>query len=149
RWRPRAMKLAALALDYDGTIAIDGVFDPAVREAIAAARLRGIAVILVTGRRLADLERVAGDLACFDVVVAENGGVLQFPASGRHVMLSHPPNLEFVEVLRRHGVALSVGETIVECDATSASIALETLRQLEQPLVLAFNRGRLMVLPQA
>jgi|KBSSwiStaDraftv2_1062776.scaffolds.fasta_scaffold74011_3 hydroxymethylpyrimidine pyrophosphatase-like HAD family hydrolase len=143
------MKLAALALDYDGTIAIDGVFDPAVREAIAAARLRGIAVILVTGRRLADLERVAGDLACFDVVVAENGGVLQFPASGRHVMLSHPPNLEFVEVLRRHGVALSVGETIVECDATSASIALETLRQLEQPLVLAFNRGRLMVLPQA
>src|SRR4029079_5385967 len=31
----------------------------------------------------------------------------------------------------------------------SACAALDVLRRLEQPLVLAFNRGRLMVLPQA
>ena len=47
------MKFSALALDYDGTIARDGVFDPTVREAIGEARHRGIAVILVTGRHLA------------------------------------------------------------------------------------------------
>ena len=51
------MKFAALALDYDGTIAIDGVFDPTVREAIAGARQQGIVVVLVTGRRLPDLDR--------------------------------------------------------------------------------------------
>jgi len=143
------MKLAALALDYDGTIAIDGVFDPAVRDAIAAARQQGLAVVLVTGRRLADLRRVAGDLTCFDVVVAENGAVLEFPASGRHVVLSHPPNTAFIEELRRRGVDVAVGETVVETDAESACTALEVLRRLEQPLVLAFNRSRLMVLPQA
>jgi hydroxymethylpyrimidine pyrophosphatase-like HAD family hydrolase len=146
---PRSMKLAALALDYDGTIAVDGVFDPAVREAIAVARGQAIEVILVTGRRLADLNRVAGDLSCFDVVVAENGGVLQFPASGRHVVLSHPPNPAFVAELQQRGVPLAVGETVVECDAASAYVALDVVRQLEQPLILAFNRGRLMILPQA
>src|SRR4029079_19581728 len=31
----------------------------------------------------------------------------------------------------------------------SACAALDVLRRLEQPLILAFNRGRLMVLPQA
>jgi hydroxymethylpyrimidine pyrophosphatase-like HAD family hydrolase len=143
------MKLAALALDYDGTIAIDGVFDPLVREAIGAARQYGIAVILVTGRQLADLRRVAGDLTCFDAVVAENGGVLEFPASGRHVVLSHGPNAAFIAELRRRGVHVSVGETVVEAEAASACLALEILRELEQPLILAFNRGRLMVLPQA
>ena len=79
------MKLAALALDYDGTIARDGVLDPTVREAIGEARQKGIAVVLVTGRRIADLRRVASDLTCFDVIVGENGAVLDFPSSGRHV----------------------------------------------------------------
>jgi hydroxymethylpyrimidine pyrophosphatase-like HAD family hydrolase len=65
------MKLAALALDYDGTIAIDGTFNPAVRQAIGLAREQGI-VVLVTGRQLPELHRVAGDLSCFDAVVGEN-----------------------------------------------------------------------------
>src|SRR6266545_8186858 len=143
------MKLAALALDYDGTIAHDGVLDPAVRREMAAARQQGIVVALVTGRRLADLRRVAGDLACFDVVVAENGAVLEFPGRGRHVILSHSPNRTFVDELQRRGIQVSVGETVVETDATSACTALEVLRQQEQPLILAFNRGRLMLLPQA
>ena len=35
---PREMKLAAIALDYDGTIAVNDVMDASVRTAIAAAR---------------------------------------------------------------------------------------------------------------
>ncbi len=143
------MKLAALALDYDGTIAVDGVLEHSVRDAIATARETGVAVILVTGRRVADLHRVVGDLACFDVIVAENGAVLEFPASGRHVVLSHPPNQRFVDELHRRGVHVSVGETVIETDAAAAATALEVLRELELPLILAFNRGRLMILPQA
>ena len=87
------MKFGALALDYDGTVAVDGSFDPSVRDAIGEVRARGIVAALVTGRRLPDLARAAGDLSCFDVVVGENGAVLQFPASGRYVRLgpSCPP----------------------------------------------------------
>jgi hydroxymethylpyrimidine pyrophosphatase-like HAD family hydrolase len=142
------VKLAAIALDYDGTIAIDGVLDPGVREAIGAARQQGIAVILVTGRRLADLRRVAGDLGCFDVVVGENGAVLDFPASGRHVTSGRPPAQAFCDELKRRGVEFVAGEVVIETDAASAGAALDAVRQLQQPLILAFNRGRLMVLPQ-
>jgi hypothetical protein len=77
------MKLFALALDYDGTIATNDRLDPLVRDAIAAARRRNIAVILVTGRILDELRRVAGDLHFVDAVIAENGALLphrSFPA---------------------------------------------------------------------
>jgi hydroxymethylpyrimidine pyrophosphatase-like HAD family hydrolase len=143
------MKFSALALDYDGTIAVDGVFDPSVRDAVSDARRRGIAVILATGRRLPDLRRVAGDLTCFDAVVGENGGVLEFPLSGRHVVVGHAPSALFLQDLQRRGVPFVAGEAVVEADAKWAGPILEAIRSLEQPLMLAFNRGRLMVLPPA
>jgi hypothetical protein len=65
------------------------------------------------------------------------------------VVLSHPPNRTFIDELQRRGIQVSVGETVVETAATSACTALEVLRLLEQPLILTFNRGRLMLLPQA
>ena len=46
------MKLCVLALDYDGTTAINDKMDPGIRRVIADARSRRIAVVLVTGRRL-------------------------------------------------------------------------------------------------
>jgi hydroxymethylpyrimidine pyrophosphatase-like HAD family hydrolase len=143
------MKLSALALDYDGTIAIDGALDPAVREAIADVRRRGIVVVLATGRQLTELRRVAGDLACFDAIVAENGAVLDFPASGRHTMLAHAPHPAFLNELRRLQVAFTAGECVVEADASAAATMLQVVRSLELALTLTFNRGRLMVLPQA
>ena len=143
------MKFAALALDYDGTIATDGVIGPGVREAVGEARQRGIVVVLVTGRRLPDLRRVAGDLTCFDVIVAENGAVLEFPASGRHVLIGHPPHPDVIQELRRRHVDIAVGESVIEADASAAPAVLDVIRTMEQPLILAFNRGRLMVLPQA
>jgi hydroxymethylpyrimidine pyrophosphatase-like HAD family hydrolase len=143
------MKLSALALDYDGTIAVDGVLEPAVRAAVGEARRRGIVVVLVTGRRLADLHHVAGDLPCFDVIVGENGAVLEFPASGRHVVIGHVPSPAFLRELQRRGIPFVAGESVVEADARWAGPILEVIRSLEQPLILAFNRGRLMVLPQA
>ncbi len=143
------MKFSALAIDYDGTIAVDGVLNPAVRTAIGELRCNGVAVILVTGRRLLDLERVAGDLSCFDAVVAENGAVLQFPASGRHVLISHPSSAAVVDELRRAQIDFRTGECVIETDAAAAPAVLDVVRRTEQPLILAFNRGRLMVLPQA
>jgi hypothetical protein len=143
------MKLAALALDYDGTIAVDGRFDPVVRQAIGEARQRGVAVILVTGRRLPDLRAAAGDLTCFDAVVVENGAAVEFPVSGRHILVGHRTNPAFVEALQRRGIPFTTGEAVLEADARWAGAALEVIRSSEQPLILAFNRGRLMILPQA
>lgn len=142
------MKLAVLALDYDGTLAVDGVLDPHARDAIAAARSNGILVLLVTGRILQELRQVAGDLHFVDGVVAENGGVVHFPASGYTTVLAPPIPPAFVPALTNRGIDVSVGETLLDADAGQASRILEVIHQLELPLVLVFNRGRVMTLPQ-
>ena len=126
------MKFSALALDYDGTIAVGGVFDPAVRNSVGEARRRGIVVILVTGRRLPDLHTTAGDLTCFDVIVAENGTALEFPASGRHVVIGHVPSPAFLQELQRRSIPFVVGESVVEADAQWADPILDVIRSLEQ-----------------
>jgi hydroxymethylpyrimidine pyrophosphatase-like HAD family hydrolase len=143
------MKFGALALDYDGTIATNGVMHEDVRNAIGEVRQRGVIVVLATGRQVADLRRAAGDLTCFDAIVAENGCVLDFPASGRHVVLAHPPRADFIKALHQRAVSTTVGEGIIEADASAAPAVLDVIRERQQPLVLMFNRGRLMILPQA
>ena len=141
------MKLATVALDYDGTIAVDGVMNPQVRDAIAQLRVHGIAVVLVTGRRLSDLKGVAGDLECFNAVVAENGAVLYFPDSQRHTVIGHAPSPRFVEGVRQLGINFAVGESIVETDAVHVLSLIQLIRTLQLPLMLAFNRSRMMIVP--
>lgn len=143
------MRFSVLALDYDGTIAQDGVLDPEVRQAIHEARAHGVTVALVTGRILDDLRQVMGDLRLVDTVVAENGAVMAFPASGRSVVLTHPASERMLTELQRRGIAARAGACVIETAADDADDVLDTVRALELPLVLLFNRGRLMVLPQA
>lgn len=69
-----------LAIDFDGTIALHDLLDPDVRATFAELRAQGITVALVTGRILSDLRRVAGELHFVDVVVGENGAVVEFAA---------------------------------------------------------------------
>ena len=142
------MNFSVLALDYDGTIAIEGVLDPDVRAAIIETRARGIVVLLVTGRILSDLRQAAGDLDFADAVVAENGAVLAFP-NGHSMLIGHLPPQVFFDELRRRGIGFRKGQCIVEADAGSAPQILAVIRELELPLALLFNRSRLMVLPQA
>lgn len=142
------MKFSVLALDYDGTIASDGKLDPEVKAAIAEVRRRGIAVVLVTGRILSDLCDIAGHLDFVDAVVAENGAVLAFNG-GNSRLIGLPPAPIFFEELGRRGIQFRAGQCVVETDADRAGQVLAVIRDLELPLVLLFNRSRLMVLPQA
>jgi hydroxymethylpyrimidine pyrophosphatase-like HAD family hydrolase len=142
------MKFGVLALDYDGTIARDGWLDPEVRAAIVEVRACGIAVVLVTGRILAELRQFAGSLQFVDAVVAENGAVLSFP-NGNTRLLGHSAPDIFFEELRRRAVPFTAGQCVVETDAVWAPQVLAVIRELELPLTMFFNRGRLMMLPQA
>lgn len=142
------MKLKALALDYDGTIAHEGRIVPEARAGIAGARKHGLTVLIVTGRTIRDLRSVVGDLTFVDAVVAENGAVVVFPASGRSNVLHEPPSSEFLEELRRRGIQFEVGEVVIEAEASASPAALEAIRNREQPLALHFNRSRMMILPQ-
>jgi hydroxymethylpyrimidine pyrophosphatase-like HAD family hydrolase len=142
------VKLAAVALDYDGTITRGDSPDESVREAIAALRTSGILVLLVTGRILSELHRVAGDLHFVDGVVAENGAVVHFPATGHTSMLAPQLPDAFLRELGRRGIPFQSGQCLVDAHADDGGRLLEAVRALELPLVLLFNRSRVMVLPQ-
>ena len=145
----KIMKLLAIALDYDGTIAKDNKLDDRVRDAIGLLRAKNIVVLIVTGRIMEDLRRVAGDLHFVDGVVAENGAVVEFTDSGYSKVLGSPPPARFLEAMRAEGISFQAGQSIVESDASDAPRLLAIIQRLELPLVLVFNRGRVMVLPQA
>jgi hydroxymethylpyrimidine pyrophosphatase-like HAD family hydrolase len=142
------LKLSVIALDYDGTVAHGDVLDPSVRDAVAAARTHGIAAVLVTGRILDELRRVAGDLHFVDGVIAENGAVIHFPDSGRTSTLAPRVPEHFVAELRRRGIPFAAGECLVDADANEAPRLLDVIRTLEVPLVQIFNRARVTIAPQ-
>ena len=142
------VKLSVVALDYDGTTAQNDTIGPLVRDAIAAMRRRGIAVLLVTGRILAVLKRVAGDLTFVDGVVAENGAVLHFPQTGHTTLLAPEVIAGFVDELRRRNIPHWPGQCLVDAHSADAVAILDVIRQLELPLVLIFNGGRVMALAQ-
>ena len=141
------MKFCVLALDYDGTMAEEGKAHPAVLNALEEARARGIIVVLVTGRMLSELRKVVGDHGIFDAVVAENGAVLAFP-NGRTRVLGRPPPPVLMDELCRSKVDFKFGDCVLEAEAAAAPRILKAIQKLELPLVLAFNRSRVMVLPQ-
>ena len=142
------MKLSVLALDYDGTIARNDRLDPDVLDAIGIARRRGVTVLLVTGRVLGDLRRVAGELRFVDGVVAENGAVVHFPDSGHTTVLAPLVSRAFVSRLEEDGIPFQSGQCLVDADASFAHRMLDVIRQLELPIVLLFNRSRVMAVAQ-
>jgi hydroxymethylpyrimidine pyrophosphatase-like HAD family hydrolase len=144
------MKLSVVALDYDGTISdAAGQLDGTVRKSIVELRSRGIVVLIVTGRRLEHLREGIGDLGVVDAVIAENGAVVAFPASGRTMSLGRPLSQDFIKELEANALPFVTGESVVEMEAIYAEAALTIIRRLQLPLVLLFNRDRLMVLPQS
>ncbi|HEY5618557.1 MAG TPA: HAD family hydrolase [Vicinamibacterales bacterium] len=142
------MKLGVIALDYDGTIAEHDRLHAAIRDAIADARTRGITVFVVTGRSLDALRRVAGDLHFVDVVIAENGAVVHFPENEYTTVLAPAAPTSLTVELQRRGIAATPGQCLVDCATSDALQILDAIQQMELPLVLAFNRSRVMVLPQ-
>ncbi|MBV8507645.1 MAG: HAD-IIB family hydrolase [Alphaproteobacteria bacterium] len=142
------MYFAALATDYDGTLAEDGLVAEETIVALRAFRQSGRKLILVTGRELADLRRVFSHLDLFDVAVVENGAVLVDPATGKEIPLGKEPPPLFVEELRRRNVnPLSVGRSIVATWEPNEKTVLDTIRDLGLELQIVFNKGAVMVLP--
>jgi hypothetical protein len=153
--RPRAvsgreagMLLAAFAFDYDGTLAQDGAVDEKTVAALRRLEASGRKLLMVTGRELPDLRRAFPAIDLFDVIVAENGGLLFMPATGEERPLSAPPAPEFVAALRARGVSpLSVGRSIVATWQPNETKVLEVIRELGLERQIIFNKGAVMCLP--
>lgn len=142
------MRYLALASDYDGTLATDGVVDRDTVEALRRLEASGRKLILVSGRQLGDLLHAFPESVIFDAVVAENGAVLYRPQSRETRVLAQPPSLHFAEALRRRGVEpLWVGQVVVATVQPNETLVIEVIRELGLDLRVILNKGSVMVLP--
>ena len=144
------MRYLALATDYDGTLASQGRVDGETIDALKRLAASGRKSILVTGRRLEDLERVFPEVTIFDLVVAENGPVLSRPRSGEIRLLAQPPAPTFVDALRRRGVdPLAIGHVVVATVQPNDTLVAEVIAELGLDLQVILNKGSVMVLPRS
>jgi hydroxymethylpyrimidine pyrophosphatase-like HAD family hydrolase len=141
------MRYLALATDYDGTLATNGVVNDATVRSLEKLKASGRKLLMVTGRHLPDLQRVLQKLELFDRVVAENGALLYNPASREEKVLAEAPKEEFLQALRAAGVIFDVGHCIVASWTPSEVAILEVIKRMGLDYQVIFNKGAVMVLP--
>jgi hydroxymethylpyrimidine pyrophosphatase-like HAD family hydrolase len=144
-----SLRWAALACDYDGTLASAGQVRPATVEALGQVRHSRRMLLLVTGRELDDLLEIFPFISLFDRVVAENGAIIYDPSSGKSRLLAQRPPRRLVGVLRARKVRpLWVGRAIVATSRGQQRVVTEAIGDLGLPLQVILNKRSLMVLPQ-
>lgn len=142
------MRYLALVSDYDGTLATHGRMGAGTVAAVERLRASGRRAILVTGRRLDDLQSVCPHLHLFDYVVAENGGVLHAPHTRETTPLGMPPPAKFIERLKSLGVdRVEAGQVVVATWVPHHTTVLQVIQEMGLELLIIFNREAVMVLP--
>lgn len=162
------MSYLALATDYDGTIATEGVVEPSTFEALRRWRETGRKLILITGRELDDWLSIFEAPELFDWVVAENGAVLYDPAHQKVKLLADPPPAEFVQRLREQvgtgdqipqaegefapfiqsGRFFSMGRVVIGTWQPYEIAATELIEAMGLDLQVIMNKRAVMVLPR-
>ena len=141
-------RLRAFATDFDGTLAHDGGVSEEALQGLKRLREAGFVVLMVTGREIEDLSRIFSHMDLFDMIVAENGGLLYSPKDKVSQRLAEPPPTKFIDLLRDRGVApISVGHVIVATWEPHQQAVLEAIHELGLELRIIFNKGAVMVLP--
>jgi HAD superfamily hydrolase (TIGR01484 family) len=142
------MQYQALAADYDGTLATDGVVDEKTIQSLHRLRDSGRRLILVTGRMIEQLVETFPQIGLCDLVVADNGALLFDPRTGQKNLLADPPSREFIDELTRRGVPrIEVGDVIVATWEPYETTVLQTIHDLGLELQIIFNKGAVMILP--
>jgi hydroxymethylpyrimidine pyrophosphatase-like HAD family hydrolase len=141
------MRYKALATDYDGTIAHDGIVDEPTLDALRRLRAGGWNVVLVTGRELTSLFNTFAHADLFDRIVAENGAVLYQPATTAVQILASPPPPALVQALERAQVPLVVGHSIVATVTPYEHEVLRVIHELGLEWHVIFNKEAAMALP--
>lgn len=144
----RSMLLVAFATDYDGTLARDGRVDRTALDSLNRVKAAGKKLLLITGRELPSIKEALPEIELFDLVVAENGALLYFPALREERPIAPAPPPEFVKALQDKGVSpLSIGKSIVATWTPHETQVIQTIREMALDWQVIFNKGAVMCLP--
>ena len=137
-----------LAVDYDGTIAHDGLVDPATRSALERVKDSGRHLVLVTGRRLEPLLELFPNLGLFDRILAENRALVFDTQTGDERLLCPAVPMEFMQRLIDRGVhRIEHGRAIVATWQPHEVAALQVIHEMNLELQIIFNKDAVMILP--
>lgn len=141
------MQYAALATDYDDTLACEGRVDRGTIDALARARATGLRLLMVTGRVLPDLFATFPQYPLFHHIVGENGAVLYEPATGTLRRLAGAPPPALLDALAKADVPVFVGQSIVATYEPYHDLVRQAIRELALDWHVIFNKGSVMALP--
>jgi len=142
------MRFAAVAIDYDGTLAREGSVDSPTIAALEQVVASGRKFILVTGRMLRELLPLFPQATLCARIVAENGAVLYRPATRDQRLLTDAASPLLTDALARRGVVpLDVGDSIIATVRPNEVPVMEAIRDLGLEHHVIFNRESVMVLP--
>jgi HAD superfamily hydrolase (TIGR01484 family) len=142
------LPIRALATDYDGTLASDGVVHRTTLEALVRVKASGRKLLMVTGRELPDLQSVFPDVDLFDAVIAENGALLYRPGRAEELLGPPPPPALIDELRRRKVEPLAIGRSIVATLRSNEALVAAAIEALDLPWRMIFNKDSVMVLAE-
>ncbi len=142
------MRFLALACDYDGTLAHDGVVDQTTGAALDRFLASGRRLVMVTGRELPELQQVCPYLDKFEWIVAENGALLFRPSDHFSRLLCPPASAVLAQKLgEAQAQPLSVGRAVIATREPHQTLVINLIKELGLELQVIFNKGAVMVLP--
>ena len=142
------MRFAAVAVDYDGTLATEGLVQAPTVGALEQLIASGRQCILVTGRMLRELLPLFPQAELCARIVAENGAVLYRPSTREQRLLAPQASTALADALRAKGVMpLDVGDSIIATVRPHEVKVMEAIRDLGLEHQVIFNRESVMILP--
>jgi hydroxymethylpyrimidine pyrophosphatase-like HAD family hydrolase len=143
-----SMRHRVLACDFDGTLAVEGVYSDDTIRALERVADAGIRLVLVTGRTAEELADVFDPGTLFERIVVENGAVVIDAATGQELLLGPRIPGALVAEFQRTGVnPLIVGRVLCSTDWSQAAKLSAAIAKLGVDRQVVRNRESAMVLP--
>ncbi|MFZ0130524.1 MAG: HAD hydrolase family protein [Candidatus Dormiibacterota bacterium] len=142
------MRHRVLACDFDGTLAVEGVWADETIKALERVAAAGIRLILVTGRTREELADVFDPGTLFDEIVVENGAVVVDATTGaEHLLAPRIPSALAAEFQRTGVSPLIVGRVLCSTNWSQEAKLSAAIAKLGVDRQVVRNRDSAMVLP--
>ncbi|MCB0669350.1 MAG: HAD hydrolase family protein [Saprospiraceae bacterium] len=141
------MYFKIVALDLDGTIAMHDRIASGTWKILKEIKKSGRAILIVTGRRLDDIQQLGPLEDLCEAIIAENGAAIYIPSNQSVILpFGHLPS-ELVEKLSALNIPLEKGMSIVATREPHGQLVVEAISNMGSAATIEYNKGAIMIIP--
>ncbi len=141
------MLFKVIAVDLDGTIALNDQVKASTWQILREANASGFAIFLVTGRTLHELPTLGPFEEICEVIIAENGAALYFPSTESVVLPFGHLAPEVMQRIASLPIPQSRGMAIAATWTPHDREIQQILSETGYAATIEYNKGAVMVLP--